>query len=342
LSWKVGDLTVDGRAVLAPMSGYTSRAYRLFMKPFGTAADVSEMVSAAGIIHNTDRSWDYIGTDTRPYGLQLFGSDPELVAKAAAAAVDFDPDIDFIDINMGCPVNKIARSLSGAVMMKDPANCGAVVRAVKRAVDVPVTAKIRLGQTASSINFRDVISELEAADVDCIALHVRTREERYSGDPHWDLAEGLGDEMSVPLVVSGNIYQLDDAIKAVRSSRASAVMVARGGIGNPFLVTQIDRFFRDGERLPNPTVEQQVGWCLKLMDMILEEKGPETGFMKLRSYVPRFAAGIRYCRAYRNALACAGSVQEMKGILEDLRERAGSERIYSYGVREGMPDEDFE
>ncbi|WP_235585024.1 tRNA-dihydrouridine synthase [Candidatus Methanomethylophilus sp. 1R26] len=337
MTWRIGGLEIDGRVILAPMSGYTSRAYRRFMKPFGVAADVSEMVSAMGLIRGTDRSWEYIGSDARPSGVQLFGSDPETVARAASAALDYDPDIDFIDINMGCPVNKIARSLSGAVMMKDPANCGAVVRAVKKAVDVPVTAKIRLGQSASSENYPEVISELEAAGVDCIALHARTREERYTGDPHWDEIAGLGKEMSVPLVVSGSIYTLADAVKAVRTSCARGVMVARGGVGNPFLVTQIDRYFWTGEVLPCPTVSQQAAWCRQLIGMVLDEKGPEEGFMRLRSYVPRFAAGIHGCRMYRKELACSADVGEMLRILGELEDAVGGERIRPGGSG-GMPE----
>jgi len=162
-----------------------------------------------------------------------------------------------------------------------------------------------------------------------IALHSRTREEGYSGYPHIDMLEGLQKEMSVPLVISGNIYHLQDAIDAVRTTGASGVMVARGGVGNPFLVTQIDRYFRTGERLQNPTVSQQVDWCLQFMDMLIEEKGEEKAVMKMRCFAPRFIAGCRYSRVHR--LNLATNIRDKESIvlfLENIRKELGDVRIY--------------
>ena len=270
--WRIGDIEIDGKVVLGPMSGITSRGYRDFMKPFGVAVSVTEMTSDTGILHGYARTGEYVKFDRNyPTGLQLFGSDPEVLAKAAAAALSKNPNIDFFDTNMGWPVPKVMRSGSGSILMADPAKCGEIVRSVKRAVDVPVTAKIRLGLTLDTINFRQVIGELESAEADAIAVHARTRSERYVGTPHYDLLEGLQSEMSVPLIVSGNIYSLDDAVRAVTSTGAAGIMVARGGVGNPFLVTQIDRYFRTGEVLPDPDLPTQVVWCLELADRLIEE-----------------------------------------------------------------------
>ena len=328
--WNIGGLRIDGKAVLGPMSGFTSRSYRDFMKPFGASLCVTEMTSDLGVLHGQKRTLGYIGfSDNHPTAVQLFGHDPEKMADAASKVLEFNPETDIIDINMGCPVPKVNRSGSGASLMKDPVRCGDIVRAIKRKVDVPVTAKIRLGMTSSSMNFRDVIDELISADVDMVAVHPRTREEGYSGSLHMDLVEGLQKEMSVPLVISGNIYHPKDAIDAVRTTGATAVMIARGGVGNPYLITQIDRYFRTGERLQNPTVSQQVDWCLHFMDMLIEEKGEEKAIMKMRCFAPRFIAGCRYSRPYRLSLATNVTDKvSLVQFLERIRDELGDEHIY--------------
>ena len=328
--WHIGSLEIDGKAVLGPMSGFTSRSYRDFMKPFGASLCFTEMTSDMGLIHGQSRTRGYIEfSDNHPTGVQLFGHDPEDIAEAAVRALAINPGIDLFDINMGCPVPKVNRSGAGSALMRDPSLCGNIIRAIKRKVDVPVTAKIRLGWSYGSINFRDVIRELEAADVDAITVHARTRDERYAGEPHMDMVEGLRKEMSVPLIISGNIYQLDDAIEAMRITGSDAVMVARGGVGNPYLLTQIDRYFRTGERLRCPRVTQQIDWCLQFMDMLIDEIGEEKAMRKMRCFAPRFIAGCHYSRAHRNNLATNVTDKDSLVLfLENIRQELGSERIY--------------
>ena len=327
--WHIGGLDIDGRAVLGPMSGFTSRSYRDFMKPFGVALCFTEMTSDMGLIHGQSRTKSYIQfADNHPTGVQLFGHDSDDISKAAKKALEINPGIDIFDINMGCPVPKVNRSGAGSVLMRDPELCGDIIRSLKRNVDLPVTAKIRLGWSSGSVNFREVIQELESADVDAITVHARTRDERYAGEPHMDMVKGLRKEMSVPLIISGNIYQLDDAIRATDITGADAVMVARGGVGNPFLVTQIDRYFRTGERLQCPLVSQQIDWCLRFMDMLVDEIGEEKAMRKMRCFAPRFIAGCHYSRAHRNNLATNVTDREsLELFLANIREELGSERI---------------
>ena len=331
VKWRIGNLEVDGKVVLGPMSGYTSSSYRDFMKPFGVALSVTEMVSDKGVIHDQRKTVDYLlFPPNRPTGLQLFGSDPEEFAEAAEAALEINPEIAFIDVNMGCPVAKIVRNGGGSYLMKDPAKCGEIVRRIKAKVDVPVTAKIRLGWSPAEVNYREVMGELESAGADCIMLHVRTRSERYASNPDYTKVEGLRQEMSVPLVISGNIYSLDDAVRAVSATGAEGVMVARGGVGNPYLVKQVDEYFRTGKILPNPTVSQQVDWCLEFANMLEKEKGTVTAVRKMRSYAPRFISGCRHGREYRNRLATETyDYSSMRSILEEIRTARGDEVIVS-------------
>ena len=337
--WRIGDLEVDGRIVLGPMSGYTFRSYREFMAPFGASVVMTEMTSNNSILDNPSCKDEYLTFDRLPLtGLQIFGSDPSRMGDAAEKALSANPNIDFIDINMSCPVEKVVKRGAGSALMKDPAKCGQMVRDVKRKADVPVTAKIRLGQNMEALNFREVISELESAGVDMISLHTRTVREKYAGTPHHDMVEGLQGEMSVPLVISGNIYTPEDAMEALDVTGATAVMVARGGIGNPFMLTQIDRLIRTGERIPNPTISQQVDWCIGLARMVFKEKGPDVGARKMRSIAPKFIIGCRRCREYRLRLATGiDDWDSMIDILEEIRSKKGDLKIMSVGTPTGDP-----
>ena len=331
--WHIGNLRIDGRVVLGPMSGFSSSGYRDFMKPFGVGLSMTEMVSDMGVIHGVARTENYVCfPHNHPTGVQLFGSDPERMAEAASTALKSNPDIALFDINMGCPVAKVLRSGSGSVLMKNPKLCGRIVKAVSKAVDVPVTAKIRLGYDNDSINFREVMHELESAEVDAICIHPRTRTEHYLGVPHYDVVADIRKDMSVPLIISGNIFSREDAVNALKITGAEGVMVARGGIGNPFLVTQIDRYLRNGEVLENPTVAQQADWCMQLADMIVAEKGEDAGYRKLRSFAPKFVAGCPRCRKYRLRLATETVNRDaLKTIMDEICAKMGDEHIRTQG-----------
>ncbi len=314
---------------MAPMSGFTSKGYRDFMDPFGVSLSFTEMASDMGIIHGGRRTSEYIELDDEGLtGVQLFGSEPDDLAQAARIVVENKPDVALIDVNMGCPVSKIVRNGAGSSLMREPKRCGDIIRAIKHDVDVPVTAKIRLGWGPSEINYMQVIDELQSADVDMISLHVRTKKDGYAGEPHYEFAEGLRQRMSVPLAISGNIYSLDDAIHAMNISGAEAVMVARGGVGNPFLVTQIDRYFKTGVKLPNPTVRQQAEWCISLMNELSEHMDEDTLIRKMRCYAPKFIAGCHRCREHRLKLATmTDSRESLIRMLDSIVSEMGDARI---------------
>lgn len=331
--WRIGDIQLEGRVVLAPLSGYTTPAYREFMKPFGVSLSFTPLVSNLGIIHDNVQTCGFLDTGKDlPTGLQLFGSSPETFSEAAVKALEYNPDISIIDINMACPVKKIIQKGAGSALMRDPKLCGRIVRSVKEAVDIPVTVKIRLGWSLDELTYREVIEETVSAGADAVSLHARTRKDRYMGAPRYDLLEGLRDEMSVPLMISGNIYTPQDAMKAAEITGAEGVMVARGGVGNPFLVTQIDSMFSSGKIPDNPTVSQQADWCKELARMLIEEMGEERAMMAMRSIAPKFVGGCRYCREYRRMLATGiTDFASMEGILEAVREKLGDSRIQVHG-----------
>ena len=319
--WKLGNYEIKGKVVLAPMAGITSEGYRKYLNSFGVDICVTEMVSDMGLIYQNKETEGYVKfeKDNVLTGLQLFGSNPDNLAKACNLALEINPDIDFIDVNMGCPVPKVTKTGAGSHLMLNPKLCGDIIRALKSVTDKPITAKIRLGY--NEVNFKEVIKELENAGVAAIGVHARTRKELYSGLPHFDLLKDLRKEMSVPLMVSGNIYTLDDAINAIEITGADAVMVARGGVGNPFLITQIKHYYETGERLPNPSFLEQCDYCLALARSMIEEKDEYTAMRIYRGIAPKFFQGFPNSRTLRTVLATSlTDYQSLVKIIDEFKE----------------------
>ena len=319
--WKLDEFEIKGKVILAPMAGITSEGYRKYLNSFGVDIAVTEMVSDMGLIYQNKETESYVKyeKDGVLTGVQLFGSDPNNLAKAAVLALDINPNIDFFDVNMGCPVPKVTKTGAGSHLMLNPKLCGDIVKAIKGATKKPVTAKIRLGY--NEVNFKEVIKELENSGVSAIGIHARTRKELYSGEPHYDLLKNLRSEMKVPLMVSGNIYSLDDAINALNLTGADAVMVARGGVGNPFLITQIKYYFETGKRLANPSFLEQCTYCLELAKCLVKEKGELTAMRIYRGIAPKFFSGFKNSRTLRTVLATSlTDYQSLVNIIEEFKE----------------------
>ena len=319
--WKFKDFEIESKVVLAPMAGITFRSYREYMANFGFGVCVTEMVSDMGLIYGNEETKTYIEFQKGNYltGVQLFGKDANNIKKAAEISLNLNPNIDFLDVNMGCPVPKVVDAGAGSALMKNPQLCGDIIRALKEITDKPISAKIRLGWDNNNINYLEVIKELEDAGINMIAIHSRTKKELYLGEPHHELLKDLRKHMKVPLVVSGNIYSLDDAIRAIDITGADAVMVARGGVGNPFLLTQINEYYKTGERLPNPSLKEQLQYCYELALKVIEEKGEERGFRIYRSIAPKFFNSIKNCKQYRLRLSSElTDLQSLKTILNDI------------------------
>ena len=322
--WKIDDIEIKGKVLLAPMAGYTSFGYRKFMEKFGVGVTVTEMVSDMGLIYGNKETTDYLDfpkTDV-PVGVQLFGYEPKNLAKAAEIVVKAVPFLSFIDINMGCPVPKVTRNGAGSAILKNPKLAGDIIRAIKEVVNVPVTAKIRLGWDDKNVNFLEVISELEKAGVSMIGIHARTTKQLYYGEPPYELLKDLRKKMSVPLVISGNIYSLEDAKKALEITGADAVMVARGGVGNPTLIKQINQYYEDGSLVPDATFDEQVNYCLELARLLIEEKGEERAMRIYRSIAPKFFKGIPEVKKLNSRLASEMTTYDsLVEIINDYKSR---------------------
>ena len=301
---KIGNIEIHNRVILAPMAGITSFGYRKFMAQFGPSCCVTEMVSDMGLIYGNKETKTYVEFEKLniPTGVQLFGNSAENLAKAALICEKLNQNIDYYDINMACPVNKVFKTGAGSALLKNPKLCGDIVRAVKEATHKPVTAKIRIGVDSKHINFLEVIDELQKAGVDMIAIHPRTTKEMYGGLPHWELLKDLRSKMSVPLVVSGNIFTVEDAIKALDITGADAVMIARGGVGNPRLITNINNRL-DGKEVDVPTLDEQINYCLELARDLIEEKGEATAMRVYRGIATKFLDGFPNSKPIKSRLS---------------------------------------
>ena len=299
----IGGIEIKGHVVLAPMAGVSTLAYREFMKPFGVGLSYSEMVSDCGIDYKNEKTYTYLASSKidQPFGIQLFGFAKENTVKAIGL-VEEQAEYDILDINLGCPVYKVTKTGAGSAWLKRPQELYEYMRAIAIASHKPVTAKIRLGWDEDSINVHEVVALLEKAGVAGIAIHARTSKQGYTGAPDFEKIANLREQMSVPLIVSGNIFSVEDAARAVEITKADAVMVARGGVGNPFLITQINHFLDTGERLPDPDVLAQVDYAEDYAKRLIELKGEAVAIRELRGILPKFFSGFPGYKKVRLAL----------------------------------------
>lgn len=318
--WKLGNREIDGQVILAPMAGYTSEGYRKFFEDFSIALSYTEMVSDMGLIYGNDETLDYLPKQNSkvPVGIQLFGSEPENILKAAIIAKNKAKQLDFIDINMACPVNKVVKTGAGSALLLEPKKCGDIIRILKENFDVPITAKIRLGWDDNHLTFMEVIDELQNAGVDMIAIHARTRKDLYYGEPRFELIEGLRSKMKLPLVISGNIFSVEEAKRALDITGADAVMVARGTLGNPFLAKQIDHYLRTGEKLLEPSFNEQKDYCLSLAKLLIEEKGEKLAMRVYRAIAPHFFYNLKNVKKLKVRLTTElNTYQDLVNIIDE-------------------------
>lgn len=303
--WKIKDVEIKSYVVLGPMAGITFLSYREFMKPFGVGLSVSEMVSDCGLIYNNKLTLDYIKTSQNdsPIAIQLFGSSSKTICQAIDIVLKHNPNIDFIDINLGCPVPKVTKTGAGSALLKDPINLKKMMTEIVEHSSKPITAKIRLGWNDDSINVLENVKALEEAGVSAIAIHARTTTQGYGGKARYDLIKNLGAKMKVPLIISGDIFSLEDAIKAKEITKATAIMVARGAVGNPYLITQIDEYFKTGKILPKLSRKDNIINLLKLTDMVIEEKGEYRAMSIMRGIAPKFLNDYPNSKSIKNEMA---------------------------------------
>ena len=309
--------------VLAPMAGVTDLAFRTVCAELGAAVTVTEMVSSRALCYQDKKSVSLLGKTPRGLcGAQIFGNDPEMMARAARLALSHS-GCDYIDINMGCPMPKIAGNGDGSALMKDMRLAGDIVAAVKDAVDVPVTAKCRKGWDKGSVNAVQFARHLEERGLDAICVHGRTKTQLYSGVADWDIIREVKNAVHIPVLANGDIFDGERAVKCLRRTGADLLMVGRGSFGDPWIFQEINAALRGETPPPRPPLADRIDVALHQFYLSLEDKGEHIACLEARKHFAWYLRGVPYANYYKEKISAVSTREAVesiaKGIKNDLR-----------------------
>ena len=320
---KIGNIELNGQVILAPMAGVCNSAFRRICKEMGCALVCAEMVSDKGMVYNSKKTKDmlYFEESERPISQQIFGSDKETFVKAAKLVYEImHPDI--IDINMGCPVPKVAvRSQAGSALLKNPQLIYDIVSAVVESVHVPVTVKIRSGWDFNSINAVEVAKICEKAGASAITVHPRTRSQLYSGKADLNIIKAVKENVSIPVIGNGDITSIETAKHMLEFTNCDAIMIGRGVLGNPWLIKEIDTYLKTGEIIPKPTPEEKIAMCYKHLEYLLKIKDEHIAVLEMRSHIAWYIKGLPYHKEVQNECFKAKTKEEIYQILDNYSKK---------------------
>ena len=320
---KLGSYEIENPLILGPMAGVTDWAFRTVCAKLGANITVTEMVSSRALVYQDKKSAALLKkTPVGLCGAQIFGNDPDIMAQGARLALEIS-GCDFLDINMGCPMPKIANSGDGCGLMRTPELAEAIVKAVVKAVEVPVTVKCRLGWDKGSINVLDFTKRMEQAGASMITVHGRTRSMLYSGVADWDMIRKAKEQLSVPLIANGDIVSPETALRCGKWTGADGIMIGRASFGDPWIFQQVAAAFR-GEEIPQrPSLSQRVDVALEQFRLAYEDKGEHIACLEARKHFAWYLRGVSHSSYYKSQISAIGSMEDIesiaKGIKNDLK-----------------------
>ena len=316
---KIGTIELEGHAALAPMAGVADRAMRELCMEFGAGYCVSEMVSSKGIAYNSKKSAELmeISDIERPCAVQIFGTEPDTMADAARFALRYRPEV--IDINMGCPAPKIAGSGSGAALMRDPALCGRIVQAVSRAVDIPVTVKIRAGFDKDHLNAVEVEKISEQNGAQAVTVHGRTKEQFYAPPVDYDIIREVKKALSIPVIGNGDIVGAKSAQFVMEYTGCDYLMVGRGALGNPWVFREINEYFDKGIIIDPPTLDEKCDILLRHIKSAVEYKGEYVGMREARKHTAYYLKGFKNAAKLRNLAFSMETEDDLRSLVNEIK-----------------------
>ncbi|EGQ2720768.1 tRNA dihydrouridine synthase DusB [Staphylococcus pseudintermedius] len=319
--WKIGDIEIENRVVLAPMAGVCNSAFRLTVKEFGAGLVCAEMVSDKAILFNNPKTMKmlYIDENERPLSLQIFGGEKETLVEAAEY-VDKNTTADIIDINMGCPVSKIIKCEAGARWLLDPNKIYEMVSAVTERVSKPVTCKMRIGWDEDHIFAVENAKAAERAGAAAISLHGRTRVQMYEGKADWDIIRQVKEAVNIPVIGNGDVTSPELAEKMLKETGVDAVMIGREALGNPWMIYRTVHYLETGELIDEPQIDEKIEIALLHLNRLVDLKGEKVGVMEMRKHASWYLKGVRGNGKARKALNQAETLAEMTEILTEFRD----------------------
>jgi tRNA-dihydrouridine synthase B len=314
---KIGNVKLKNKVFLSPMAGVTDLPFRLICKEQDCALLYTEMINAKALCYddeNTKKMLKMEGAE-HPVAVQIFGSDPEFMGRAAQIMNDYSNEI--LDINMGCPAPKVVKNGDGSALMKNPKLAEEVLKAVVKNSTKPVTLKIRKGWDDNSVNALEIAKIAEACGISALAIHGRTREQYYSGKADWDIIGEIKRNINIPVIGNGDVFSVEDAKNLLDKTNCDAIMIGRGAQGNPWIFKRINHYMETGEILPEPTLEEKINTAKKHLKLAVEEHGEYVAVREMRKHIAWYLKGLRNSARIRDEINKLESYQEVVNKLNN-------------------------